>query len=579
MALTNDHILKGINFVTTATTEFAADTLYFVRTNDDKTDGYLYMNGKKYGTGKDVETAINNTLGSLSGTSYETFKAYIDAVSGVTSANTSEINTIKGEFVKSVNGVTGNTVVIDATEIKMNKGEESGQTVSEAIAAVSASAFVDVAYDSSTKKIQLKTSDGTTYSTGFDASAFVVDGMLSDAKLVTTLPENTTGHDGENGPWIHLTWILRNRDEQAKETYNTEKEMYVNVQGLVDVYTEGSHIQISGNTISALTGENHLALHNDLVAVSGATTANTAAIELLNSGDTTEGSVDYKIKTAIDALDSEVVEGTASGDGNYVKSVVQENGKVTVEYAALPTETEVTATGDTLISASASGHSVTVESTNELKAAVSAATTAVQSVNGISETAVTITSDNVKIGTEIVYGEGTTAVTIATTDSSITEAISSVIDQMVDNEFVTAEAINDLNARVSGNTDEINTIKQNYVQSVNGSTGTSVDIKATAIKVGAGIKNNKGEDVNADTTVNTTINDIYAQLSASTAALTIASSDKTIDVTTGATGTNIEVNIEEATDETVSNGHSVEIKANTNGALYGQILCGGDDWQ
>ena len=55
-----------------------AGYLYFVRTNDGKEDGFLYFNGKKYGTGKDVESTIKTILGDeFTGTNV---KEYVDAI-------------------------------------------------------------------------------------------------------------------------------------------------------------------------------------------------------------------------------------------------------------------------------------------------------------------------------------------------------------------------------------------------------------------------------------------------------------------------------------------------------------------
>jgi antitoxin component YwqK of YwqJK toxin-antitoxin module len=46
--------------------------LYFVRTNEDKKDGYLYFNGKKYGTAEDVKAEL---LGSITENDAKTFEA------------------------------------------------------------------------------------------------------------------------------------------------------------------------------------------------------------------------------------------------------------------------------------------------------------------------------------------------------------------------------------------------------------------------------------------------------------------------------------------------------------------------
>lgn len=39
--------------------------LYFIRTSETKEDGYLYFNGKKYGTAKDADSALKEVLGNL----------------------------------------------------------------------------------------------------------------------------------------------------------------------------------------------------------------------------------------------------------------------------------------------------------------------------------------------------------------------------------------------------------------------------------------------------------------------------------------------------------------------------------
>ena len=96
----------------------------------------------------------------------------------------------------------------------------------------------DIAYDSTSKKIQLKVG-ANTYGTGFDASAFIKDGMLSEVELVT--------HEGK---------------KQLKLTFNTDSDkpnggiVYVDVNDLVDVYTHQEHaskiqVTVTNEIISA----------------------------------------------------------------------------------------------------------------------------------------------------------------------------------------------------------------------------------------------------------------------------------------------------------------------------------------
>lgn len=72
-------IFKGFKMVTTAVTTFEADYLYFVRTNDDKLDGYLYFNGKKYGTALDAANELKSIIGTLP-EEFSTVADYIENV-------------------------------------------------------------------------------------------------------------------------------------------------------------------------------------------------------------------------------------------------------------------------------------------------------------------------------------------------------------------------------------------------------------------------------------------------------------------------------------------------------------------
>ena len=95
--------------------------------------------------------------------------------------------------------------------------------------------ITDITYNSTSKKIQLKVGENT-YGAGFDASAFIKDGMLSSVELVD--------HEEK---------------KQLKLTFNTDSGkgiVYVDVNDLVDVYTgtNGTKINVTvsaDNKISA----------------------------------------------------------------------------------------------------------------------------------------------------------------------------------------------------------------------------------------------------------------------------------------------------------------------------------------
>lgn len=95
------------------------DTLYFVRTSGEKangTDGFLYFNGKKYGTAKDVETALTKKYGDLKITLAEGGEK--DAtIAEYVAAEIAKVNTAAGELGKKVDANT--------TAIAIIKGEET----------------------------------------------------------------------------------------------------------------------------------------------------------------------------------------------------------------------------------------------------------------------------------------------------------------------------------------------------------------------------------------------------------------------------------------------------------------------
>ena len=103
--------------------------------------------------------------------------------------------------------------------------------------------ITDITYNSTSKKIQLKVGENT-YGAGFDASAFIKDGMLSSVELVD--------HEEK---------------KQLKLTFNTDSGkgiVYVDVNDLVDVYTgtNGAKINVTvsaDNKISADVVANSIA--------------------------------------------------------------------------------------------------------------------------------------------------------------------------------------------------------------------------------------------------------------------------------------------------------------------------------
>ena len=140
-------VFKGLRFVSALTEVRESNVIYFVRTSGDKangTDGYLFFNGKKYGTGEDAKAALIEKYGELSG---QTISEYVaDQIATVISdanaltervtKNEQAITTINGEgegsIKKAVADVVGNNG--DASTTVTIKGAQKAAAEAKAAA-------------------------------------------------------------------------------------------------------------------------------------------------------------------------------------------------------------------------------------------------------------------------------------------------------------------------------------------------------------------------------------------------------------------------------------------------------------
>ena len=97
------------------------------------------------------------------------------------------------------------------------------------------SAAASLKYDSDKKQIQLIGKDGDTVVSYISADAFVKDGMLDTVELVEN-PEGQTA-----GTYLKLTW---NTDSGKTDP------MYVNLTNLIDVYSNGEGLKLTGHEFS-----------------------------------------------------------------------------------------------------------------------------------------------------------------------------------------------------------------------------------------------------------------------------------------------------------------------------------------
>ena len=159
---------------------------------------------------------------------------------------------------------------IDLTsyENKIEKITLGGNEVS--IADKTAAISLALSYDSNAKKIQLKSGENSLGEV--DASAFIKDGMLESAEIVTT-------NGITDGTFLKLTW---NTDAGKDVTY-------VDVASLVDTYTAGNGINIADYKVSlkVKSGDKYLEVTADGLASKGIDEAiSTAKGEIIGNADT-----------------------------------------------------------------------------------------------------------------------------------------------------------------------------------------------------------------------------------------------------------------------------------------------------
>ena len=653
---------KGFQLVALATFNGSGftkdkDTLYFVRTSGEKgngTDGFLYFNGKKYGTGADVITKY----GELNG---KTISAYVaDEIAKVTTtagelekkvtANTTAIEKINGEanvdgsIKKAVADVIGtegdaatadtikgakkaaadakaaanakvasvsgeNAIKVDSTtatapkvslvldptqgNVKLSQsakglkaeveipaatvtGVKAGDKVlalegTELTSTISLSIDATAGEDGK-KYIRLKGIDGADLGK-IDTADFVKDGMLTSAELVT----NPVGQD--DGTYIKLTW----------NTDGGKQPMYINVTSLIDVYTAGNGLSLSDHEFSvnfdvaatkdsvdkvagrvstlegkvgsaaveggaAATGlykdiaDNKAAIVAEETRAKKAEQANAEAIATLNGNDTVTGSVDKKIK---DALEAGAVTLEVKDDDAYlgVTSVTTE-GKGTV-YTLASNEAainkaikdaadavQVSVTNGTYVKGSVdeAGRVITLSETVQEVATSSA------SKKGLAEASDVKDYVDKKVSNKNVTAEGESG------DTALVGA--SAVDNKVT--VTTTKKLKDAVAKA-----------ETSVQSVNGKASSAVTLTGADIAT----DQNVGESANA--TVNVVLADIYSKIGK----VQVSSNEKTITV--DETGRIIDVHRQ--TVEAAQEAGHVALECGADGALYGVMYYSGDD--
>lgn len=255
--------------------------IYFVRTDAGKEDGFIYFNGKKYGTGKLSSDKIQAQLTTLTN---KVDEHIIDNKATVTAT--------------ARTGTTDNGALLVDEEYKWLSGA----------AIEKIKTYVDSedvkGMELSGNEIQLKNKAGAVLAK-LDASQFIKDGMLESVTLV---------EDNTKGKVLQFTW---NTDGGKKSTPIEVSEFFHEISGDTNTITvtqptsgtKGS-LKISANTVANVSG-----------VTSGATA--------LMTGGITQQYVQQEINTLKTGLDSNLSLSATTGSVTYATAnIVQADGKL-----------------------------------------------------------------------------------------------------------------------------------------------------------------------------------------------------------------------------------------------------------
>ena len=294
-----------------------------------------------------------------------------NAESGVLSVASAALTQYVGENAVTVS--TADTSNNKTVSLKINSGDNVLSQDTNGL-----STTLSIAYDSSTRKLQLKGKGGNLIS-DIDATAFVKDGMLNDT-AVFTASENTQSITFSGSSNTHeYSGLTINHHYLAFEfkissgessSYNYE---ILDATSIIDVYKNGNGLELTDHTFSvkkADGSEGFLTIDEDGVKISGvadaiAAAAASAKTEVKKATDdqhidvtsaATEGHVTYTISSKDIASATELTnvkknvglgaDGShTQTSGNYTSSATT----VTGEIAALDTQVKKNETSITTL--------------------------------------------------------------------------------------------------------------------------------------------------------------------------------------------------------------------------------------
>lgn len=437
--------------------------IYFVRTDAGKHDGFIYFNGKKYGTGKLSSQAVQDELGKLD----TIVKNHIANKATVTAtARTS--------------GTTDNGTLSGDTEDKWLTG-----TAIEKIKTYVDSEDVKSMVLTKDNKIQLK-NNGNAVLAELDASSFIKDGMLESVTLTTGTTKGTV---------LRFKW---NTDGKKTETDIEVSEFFHEISGdnttitVTQPESGTGSLQISAKTVASVSD-----------VTSGATALMTGGItqqyvaQEINRLDSTLplsakiGSVTYATANIVQAdgklnkTGSDLILNVATGltrehigfkfdsvsnsysagttdfagkgllDATEVVTILQENNTNIVSaldylksniYTVSTTSQSIIVVDKIPDESAIGGFTYQINASTGLTDAITHANSAVQSVNGKSGTSVTINSSEIKLG------KGISGHTTADSVTTVIEDIYNKLSQTSSNALTNVSGSTSINvtAKESG---------------------------------------------------------------------------------------------------------------------------------
>ena len=405
--------------------------------------------------------------------------------------------------------------------------------------------------------LRLQGIDGAVVSS-IDATAFVKDGMLSDAKLVGP-------NEGETG------------EKYLSLTFNTDagsEEIRMDVSDLIDYYSAGDGLNIDGKKFSVKVD----------------TTANTYLQVTTNGISVSQDFINFITTKANDA--QAAAEATAAADATAKANAAKD---AAIAAAATDATTKADAAQAAAIAAAATDATTKADAA-QAAAIAAAATDATTKADAADKNAKeyadglnTAMNTRVEALEAIDHEHENKAVLDGITQEKVNnwDSAEQNAKDYADGKFVTKEGFNEFEAEyeeklngiaAGAEVNVIESIEVNGVEATISNKAASVEITADNTTIGVDIKNGEEVKYTADSKISTVLQSIQESIRGAIAGgvNSVSSGDKAIEVNTSdANNPVVTLKVEESTEETVSEGH-ISIVKGDNG-IYGMMYYDGDD--